>query len=162
MPKKAQQKACGSVWILFILLKWLPFTFRFILGNKAESHGAKSGECGGCGMTTILFSIKNCIIQREKWMGSLHDAVDSHSCATVTVIFIEDHLSSTSKHHRKKSKIHWTVKRKKFSVKNALDFNKQTKNEHEFFFHSGPVMPSFGLGDCRLFQCDDCCFVPGS
>jgi len=50
--------------------KWVPFNADFF-GNKKKSHGAKSGEYGGCSNTGILYFGKNYLTNSALYAGAL-------------------------------------------------------------------------------------------
>ena len=49
----------------------VPFSADFIFGNKKKSHGARSGEYGGCSNTVILCFVKNVLTVRALCAGAL-------------------------------------------------------------------------------------------
>ena len=51
--------------------KRFPFIWPSIRGNRQKSHGARSGEWGGWGITVMLFFAKNCCALRAVWAGAL-------------------------------------------------------------------------------------------
>jgi hypothetical protein len=56
---------CDSAWIFSVVSNRRPFRFKFICGNRKKSHGAKSGEYGGWGMTATFYFARNCWVRTE-------------------------------------------------------------------------------------------------
>ena len=53
------QALCDSAWIYSMVSNQRPLSFNFSFGNRKKSQGAKTGEYGGWGITTILFFARN-------------------------------------------------------------------------------------------------------
>ena len=64
---------CDSYWISSIVSNLRPFIRSFSLGKRKKSQGARSGECGGWGITVMLLLLlaKNCETLKDLWAGPL-------------------------------------------------------------------------------------------
>jgi hypothetical protein len=93
-------------------------------------------------------SVGGCVVMKEPvlvapkfWYFSLH--IFSQESQNVTVCVRVDH----------------SVRRSKFTVNNRLHVEKTMSM---LFLDLRSCSIFFALGDCGLFQCDDCCSVAGS
>jgi hypothetical protein len=62
---------CNSAWISSMGSNRRPFSLNLIFGNRNKSQGAKSGDCGGWGMTAVLYFARNCWVRTGVCDGAL-------------------------------------------------------------------------------------------
>ena len=60
-----------AAWTFSTVPKWCPLRWCLSLGNKKQSHGAKSGLYGGWGSVVILCWAKNPLTANDVWLGAL-------------------------------------------------------------------------------------------
>jgi hypothetical protein len=51
--------------------KQVPLRPIFTVGNSQKALGTRPGECGGCVMTGLPFSARNCCTTSDAWLGAL-------------------------------------------------------------------------------------------
>ena len=66
------QALCDSAWIYSMVSNQRPLSFNFSFGNRKKSQGAKTGEYGGWGITTILFFARNWWVRMKCETGRCH------------------------------------------------------------------------------------------
>ena len=73
----------------FVASNWCPFRTFLSLGNRKKSHGARSGEYGGCCNWAVPCLAKNCCTRCEVCAGALHcrGAGSSRHPAIFPVVF---------------------------------------------------------------------------
>jgi len=136
-----------------------PFRTFLSLGNRKKSHGARSGEYGGCCNWAVPCLAKNCCTRCEVSAGALSWCWIQSPSHQFFRSFSANWFTQTSQELHVEFLVNCLPVR---SVLVVYDTPRIKNGRNMTFVFLRTWRPFFSRGDVGPFHSDDCCFVSGS